>query len=200
MSPPPMTKSLKKLSCSDRLMMVKVCFYLPFLVLDSAGQLQPHTQALPMAAFQHLAQDLEYRIRENFRLTKILPTPDTLCIAEIFVGIKFRQCHKGYHILYVIINTGQKICVIKISSMRADGEIGKNFLLAKISMHTVYWNTGVLYFDISWDIRSYCQWSRSIQCQCHIWMFYIVTIKAQCLVQFKLLQRIQVHVAKNVIH
>ena len=50
-----------------------------------------------------------------------------LCIVEIFGGINFHQCGKGRHILYVIINTGQKIHVIKISPMRADGEIGENF-------------------------------------------------------------------------
>ena len=31
----------------------------------------------------------------------------------------------------------KKICVIKISPTRADGEIGENFLLAKISAYTV---------------------------------------------------------------
>ena len=52
-------------------------------------------------------------------------------------GNKFRQCSEGHHILYVIINTGQKNLCGKISPMRADGEIGKNFLLAKISAYTV---------------------------------------------------------------
>ena len=92
-----------------------------------------------------------YHIRENFHLTKISPNPDSrippslsffhyaLLIAEIFGGINFRQCGKGCHILYVIINTRQKICMIKISPMRADGEIGENFLLAKISTYIVYW-------------------------------------------------------------
>ena len=62
-----------------------------------------------------------------------------LSIAEIFGGINFRQCGKGRHILYVIINTGKKkIRIIKISPMRADGEIGENFLLAKISAYTVH--------------------------------------------------------------
>ena len=54
-----------------------------------------------------------------------------LRIAEIFGGINFHQCGKGHHILYVITNTGQKIRVIKISPMRADGEIGEKFLHAK---------------------------------------------------------------------
>ena len=34
--------------------------------------------------------------------------PSYLCITELFGGINFRQCGKGRHILYVIINTGQK--------------------------------------------------------------------------------------------
>ena len=73
----------------------------------------------------------------KFSLDKNFAKPSYYCITEIFSGINFRQCGKGCHILYVIINTGQKIRVIKILPMRADGEIGKNFLLAKISMYTV---------------------------------------------------------------
>ena len=52
----------------------------------------------------------------------------------MFGGINFRQCGKGRHILFVIINTGQKICVIKISQMRADGEIGENFRVYGIKL------------------------------------------------------------------
>ena len=70
-------------------------------------------------------------------LDKNFTKPSYLCIAEIFGGINFRQYGKGCHILNVIINTGQNICAIKISPIRADGEIGKNFLLAKISTYTV---------------------------------------------------------------
>ena len=62
-----------------------------------------------------------------------------------FGGINFRQCGKGRHILYVIINTGQKIRVIKISPMRADGKIGENFLLAKISAYTVSIKRGEIF-------------------------------------------------------
>ena len=51
--------------------------------------------------------------------------------------LNFYQCGKGHHILCAIINTGQKIHVIKISPMRADGEVGENFVLAKISVYTV---------------------------------------------------------------
>ena len=58
-------------------------------------------------------------------LDKNFANPRYLCIAEILGGINFRQCSKDRHIFYVIINTGQKIHVIKISPMRADGEIGK---------------------------------------------------------------------------
>ena len=31
-----------------------------------------------------------------------------LCIAEVFGGINFHQYGKGRHMLYVIVNTGQK--------------------------------------------------------------------------------------------
>ena len=41
---------------------------------------------------------------------------------------KFCQCGRGHHILYIIVNTGQKICVIKFSPMRAGGKICENFL------------------------------------------------------------------------
>ena len=73
----------------------------------------------------------------KFSLGKNFAKPSYLCIAEIFGGINFHQCGKGRHILNVIINTGQKIRTIKISPIRADGEIGENFLLAKISVYTV---------------------------------------------------------------
>ena len=54
---------------------------------------------------------------------------------------KYHQCSKGCHILNVIINTGKKIGAIKISPIRADGEISKNFLLAKISAYMVLCNS-----------------------------------------------------------
>ena len=40
--------------------------------------------------------------------------------------------------LYVPINTGQKIHRTKVLSARPDGEIDKNFLLAKISGSTLF--------------------------------------------------------------
>ena len=40
--------------------------------------------------------------------------------------------------LYIIVNTGQKIYGTKFSPTRPGGEIGKNFLLMKISSYTVY--------------------------------------------------------------
>ena len=65
---------------------------------------------------------------------KISPSPGIyLCIAEILDGINFHQCGNGHHIL----NTGQKIQV-KILPTRAGGEIGENFLLAKISTWYIY--------------------------------------------------------------
>ena len=57
---------------------------------------------------------------------KISPSPSTLCIAEIFGGVNLRQCGKDHHILYVIINTEQKI---NISPMRADGEIDESLCI-----------------------------------------------------------------------
>ena len=81
-------------------------------------------------------EGVDYCIRQNFRWTKFRQA-QLLCIAEIFGEINFRQCSKGRHILNVIINTGQKIRTIKILPIRADGEIGEIFLLAKISAYTV---------------------------------------------------------------
>ena len=68
----------------------------------------------------HVKVDIWYCVHENFRLTKYVTKPSYLCIAKIFSGINFRQCGKGCHILYVIINTGQKIRIIKILPKRAD--------------------------------------------------------------------------------
>ena len=55
----------------------------------------------------------------------------------MFGGMIFCQYSEGRHILYVIINTRQKIFWIKISPMSAGGEIGKKFLLAKVSCYTI---------------------------------------------------------------
>ena len=67
-------------------------------------------------------------------MDKNFANPSYPCITKIFAGIKFRQCGKGRHIFCVIrvINTGQKICGIKISPMQAGGEIGENFWLYDI--------------------------------------------------------------------
>ena len=97
----------------------------------------------------------------KFSLDKNFAEPSYLCIAEIFGGINFRQCGKGHHILCVIINTGQKIHVIKISPMRADGEIGKNFLLAKISAYMVF--EGRYYLGCGFYSNKYGRWGR-----CHL--------------------------------
>ena len=45
----------------------------------------------------------------KFSLDKNPAKPRYLCVAEIFDGINSRQCGKGCHIFYVIINTGQNI-------------------------------------------------------------------------------------------
>ena len=84
---------------------------------------------------EHIRIQIPYTTK--FSLDKNFTKPSYLCIAEIFGGIHFRQCCKGHHILNVIINTGQTIRAIKISPIKANGEIGKNFLLAKISTYTV---------------------------------------------------------------
>ena len=66
-------------------------------------------------------------------MDKNFTNPSYPCIAEIFAGTNFRQCGKGRHVLYVY-NAGQKI---QISPMRAGSEIGKFFLLEKISNYMV---------------------------------------------------------------
>ena len=83
-------------------------------------------------------QDTYIPYTTKFSLDKNFAKHSYLCVAEIFGGINFCQCGKGHHILNVIINTGQKIRVTKISPIKADGKIGKNFLLAKISVCTVH--------------------------------------------------------------
>jgi hypothetical protein len=72
-------------------------------------------------------------MRTEFSLGKNFAKSSCLSIAEKFYEIFFRQCGEGHHILYAIFNTGQKISVINFSPMRAGGEIGENFLLAKIT-------------------------------------------------------------------
>ena len=70
-----------------------------------------------------LQQTSVHCIAKNFRWTKFRQAWLLLyCRKLIFGGIKFRQCGKGCHILYVITNIGQ-IFVDK-------AKIGKNFLLA----------------------------------------------------------------------
>ena len=76
--------------------------------------------------------------QEYIPYDKYFTKPSHLCVAETFGGINFCQCGKGRHILYVIINTGQKICVIKILPMRADGKIGKKSG-KKFSIYMVVW-------------------------------------------------------------
>ena len=75
----------------------------------------------------------------DFRLTKIFYQAhgQLPLYSEIFGGINFRQCGKLVAIssMYSLIQD-QKNCMIKISPMRADGEIGENFLLAKFSTYT----------------------------------------------------------------
>ena len=51
---------------------------------------------------------------------------------------KFHQYSKGCHMLYVIINTGQKSRGTKFSITRSGGEISEDFLLVIISGSTVF--------------------------------------------------------------
>ena len=57
-----------------------------------------------------------------------------------------------YNILYVTITQDKKICMIKISPMREDGEIDENFLLVKISAYTVAYN----FREISCVLIEFC--------------------------------------------
>ena len=94
-----------------------------------------------------------FTVYNKISLNKNFAKLSYLCIAEIFGGINFRQCCEGRHILNVIINTGQKIHAIKISPIRADGKIGENFLLAKISVYTIIFISARL-FDKSFNMYS----------------------------------------------
>ena len=78
-----------------------------------------------------------YHTDENFCRTKISPNPPICpCITEIFHGMNFRPYGKITIMrYYVIINTGQKICGIKFSPMRAGGQNRKK---VKISGYTEY--------------------------------------------------------------
>ena len=65
-------------------------------------------------------------------------------IAEDFYWTKYRQTHLPLYcnavkvtISSMIVNTGQKNTRIKILPMRTGGEIGKIFLVVKISSYTV---------------------------------------------------------------
>ena len=57
-----------------------------------------------------------------------------------FTNIGTPENYPPYGILNVIINTGQNICVINISPIRADGEIGKNLaeMHGKLPMTTLF--------------------------------------------------------------
>ena len=96
-----------------------------------------HRHPLIILGEQWEEYSIQYRIREKFR------QPQIPLYCRNIGGINFCQCGKGRHILYVIINTGQKIHVIKISPMRADGKIGENFLLVKISAYGILYPTYV---------------------------------------------------------
>ncbi len=65
----------------------------------------------------------------KFSLDKNFAKPRYLCIAEIFDGINFHKYGKGRHMLYVIINTGQKIRGIKLSPTSQVAKLVKIFWL-----------------------------------------------------------------------
>ena len=50
---------------------------------------------------------MKYYTAENFCWTKI--SLSLAIFVYIFGGIKFHQCGKGCHILYVFMNMGQKV-------------------------------------------------------------------------------------------
>ena len=58
---------------------------------------------------------------------KISPNPAALPLCKINIS------QNKFSTMHVIINMGQKFCGINVSSMRAGGENGENFLQAKIS-------------------------------------------------------------------
>ena len=76
-------------------------------------------------------------MKHNFHRIKILPSQLPLYCRKLVEKIFANVVNAGCHILYAIFNTGQIISMIKLLLIRAGGETGKNFLLAKISMHTV---------------------------------------------------------------
>ena len=87
---------------------------------------------------------------QKFSLDKISPiaSPGTFVLQKINIhGINFHQYAKGCHMLYVIINTGQNIRRTTFSPTRPGGEIGENFLLAKISGYTVTYHHNNYYKD-----------------------------------------------------
>ena len=88
-------------------------------------------------AFESGMKNTQYRIWQKIFARQKFHQPQLPLYYRNIWWNKFHQCGKGRHILNVIINMGQKIRAIKISPMRADGEIGKNFLLVKISTYTV---------------------------------------------------------------
>ena len=79
-----------------------------------------------------------YHIAENFRWIKISPSPGTFVLRKYLMELQYG---KGRHMLYVIINTRQKIRRTNFSPTRPGGEIGKNFLLTKISAIRYYVST-----------------------------------------------------------
>ena len=70
--------------------------------------------------------DIPYTTK--FSLDKNSPSPATFVLQKCSVEYIFANAVKvAISSINVSINTGQKICTIKISLMRVDGEIGENF-------------------------------------------------------------------------
>ena len=78
----------------------------------------------------------KFSLGKNFTKTSYIP----LYYRKIWWNkSKFATAKKGHHIILfaILLNTGQKISVIKFLPMREGGRIGENFLLVKISTYMV---------------------------------------------------------------
>ena len=89
--------------------------------------------------------------RWKFSLAKNFAKPRYLYIAELFGGINFRQCDKGHHILYVIINTGQKFMDKKFRQREQVAKLAKIFTYAVARLFKI----GQEASDISTTITQY---------------------------------------------
>ena len=105
---------------------------------------------------QHTTERLPYS-------QKFSPSPAIFVLYYFLRDKIFVNVVKGPHICYAIFNTGdKKNSWIKFSPMRINGEIGENFLLAKVSSCTILIH-GLAYMVFSWDFWNSSQWSLKIK-------------------------------------